>query len=145
MRCIALHIFQLHTWHSAKQWRTQKIFMGGLRSVAYGGHLYLMCAVCDVTILTSYSCFQANVLVKFVDTTCIFFYIHSPYFMFHCTAYKPSVLQVRLSEENKLNATTQQFITANMSGCVLKQGSKTHSSMSQSNSQLQNEAVLMSC
>jgi len=32
------------------QWRTQKIFMGGFHSVAYGGHLYLMCAVCDVTI-----------------------------------------------------------------------------------------------
>ena len=32
------------------QWRTQKIFMGGFHSVAYGGHLYLVCAVCDVTI-----------------------------------------------------------------------------------------------
>jgi len=32
------------------QWRTQKFFMGGVHSVAYGGHLYLVCAVCDVTI-----------------------------------------------------------------------------------------------
>jgi len=64
--------------------------------------------------------------------------------MGHCTEYKLSVLQVRISKENKLNATTQQFITAKTSGCALKQGSKTHSSLRQSNSQLQNEAALMS-
>jgi len=65
--------------------------------------------------------------------------------MCHCTEYKLSALQVRLSEENKLNATTQQFITAKLSGCALKQGSETNSSVRQSNSQLQNEAALMSC
>jgi len=32
------------------QWHTQKIFMGGVHSTAYGGHLYLVYAVCDVTI-----------------------------------------------------------------------------------------------
>jgi len=32
------------------QWRTQKIFMRGFIKVAYGGHLYLVCAVCDVTV-----------------------------------------------------------------------------------------------
>jgi len=32
------------------QWCTQKIFMGGFHSVVYGGHWYLVCAVCDVTI-----------------------------------------------------------------------------------------------
>jgi len=47
-------------------------------------------------------------------------------------------------EEDKLNATTQQFITAKISSCVLKQ-SKRHSSLRQSNWQLQNEAMLMSC
>jgi len=54
-------------------------------------------------------------------------------------------LQVTISEEYKLNATTQQFITAKISGCALKQGSKTHSSLHRSNLQLQNEAALMSC
>jgi len=39
---------------------------------------------------------------------------------------------------------TQQFITAKISECVLEQGSKTHSSLRQSNLQLQNEAALMS-
>jgi len=35
----------------ANQSRTQKILMGGgFHSVAYGGHLYLVCALCDVTI-----------------------------------------------------------------------------------------------
>ena len=51
----------------------------------------------------------------------------------------------RISEENKLNATTQQFITAKISGCVLKQRSKTNSSLRQRNLQLQNEAALASC
>jgi len=32
------------------QWRTQKSFMG-VHCVVHGGHLYLQCAVCDVTIL----------------------------------------------------------------------------------------------
>jgi len=50
-----------------------------------------------------------------------------------------------ISEENILNATAQQFITAKISGCTLKQGSKTHSALRQGNLQLQNEAGLISC
>jgi len=96
--------------------------------------------------LTSYSCFQTNVLAKFLYTICILiFYTHFPYFMCHCTESKLSALQVRISEENALNATTQQFVTAKISGCALKQRSKIHPSLRQSNLQLQNEAALMSC
>jgi len=62
--------------------------------------------------------------------------------MCHCTEYELLALQVRMLEENTLNATTQQFITAKISGCTLKQGSKTHSSMRQRNLQLQNETAL---
>jgi len=82
-------------------------------------------------------------LAKFVDIVGIFFYMHSPYFMCHCTEYKLSALQFRISQENKLNAKTEQFITAKLSGWVLKQGSKTHSALRQSNLQLQKEAALM--
>ena len=89
--------------------------------------------------------FPNHVLAKFVDIMCIFFYIHSPCFMSHYTEYKLSALQARLSVKNKLNVTTQQFITAKISGCALNRGSKTHSSMRQCNFQLQNEAALMSC
>jgi len=32
------------------QWRTQKVFMRGFHSVAHGGHLHLVCVVCDVII-----------------------------------------------------------------------------------------------
>ena len=73
--------------------------------------------------------------------------------MCHCTEYKPSALQVRLSQENKLSVVhncnelhniTQQFITAKISGCALIQGSETRSSLRQSNLQLQNEAALRS-
>jgi len=49
--------------------------------------------------------------------------------MCHCNEYKLSALQVKISEKKKLNATTQQFITAKISGCALKQGRETHSSM----------------
>jgi len=62
--------------------------------------------------------------------------------MCHCTAYQLLALQLRILEENKLNAATQQFITAKISGCVLKQGSKTHLSMRQRKLQLQNETAL---
>jgi len=67
------------------------------------------------------------------------------YVSLHWIYCKLSALQVRISEENKINATTQRFITAKISGCVLKQGSKTHSSLRQSNLKRQNEAALMSC
>ena len=91
--------------------------------------------------LTSFTCFQTNLLGKFVDIICTFFYIHTPYFMCHCTEYKLWALQVRLSEKNNINAATQQFITAKISGCALKQVSETHSSLRQSNLQLQNHAA----
>jgi len=55
------------------------------------------------------------------------------------------MLQFRISEENKLNAATQQFITAKISGCTLKQGNNAPSPLRQSSSQLQNEAAPMSC
>ena len=119
----------------------RKFSWGRFHSVAYGGHFYLMCVVCDVKIWRH---MFTNVLATFVNIISIFFYTHSPYFMCHCTEYKLSALHVGISEENKLNATTQEFITAKMSGCALKQGSKTLS-LRQSNLQLQNEAALMSC
>jgi len=46
--------------------------------------------------LTSFPRFQTNVLAKFVDIIMHIFYIHSPFFMCHCTEYKLSALQVRL-------------------------------------------------
>jgi len=54
------------------------------------------------------------------------------YVLCHCTEYKLSALPVRISDENTLNATTQQFITAKISGWSWKQGSKTYSSLCQS-------------
>jgi len=72
--------------------------------------------------LTSCSCFQADVLARFADIIGTLFYKHSPYFVCHCTENKLSALQVTISTENKLNATTQQFITAKISGSTLKRG-----------------------
>ena len=92
---------------------------------------------------TSYSRFQINVLAKSVDAMHILPHALS---VFHVSLnlIKLSALQVRISEENTLNATTQQFKTAKISGCTLKQGSKTHSSPHQSDLLLPNQAALMS-
>jgi len=51
--CLRLWHFLLSEPQQANilnQWRTQKIFMGLVSWGSYGGHLYLVCAVCDVTI-----------------------------------------------------------------------------------------------
>jgi len=99
-------------------------------------HMLVICIWCALFLtsqFTSYSCFQSNVLATFIETICIFLYTQFPYFMCHCTEYKLSALQVMISKKNTLNATTQQFITAKISGCALKPGSKTHSSLRQSN------------
>ena len=93
--------------------------------------------------MTSYARFQTNVLAKFVDIIYIFFYTHSLIFC-QGTEYKLSALQVRISEKNTINSTTQQFITAKILGCELKQRNKTNSSLSQSNLQLQKQAAMMS-
>jgi len=118
-------IFMMFTCE-CMQWRTQKIFMGGSFSGIWWRFLFGVRCLWRHN-LTSYSCFQTNVLGRFVDIICIFLYTHSPYFMYHCTENKLSMLQARISEETTIIATTQQFITAKISGCPLKQGSKTHS------------------
>ena len=117
-------------------------FYGG--GLVQGHVVVIWCALFVTSQFDVIFMFPNYVLAKFVDIICIFLYIHSPYLMCHCTEYKLSALQVGLSEKNKLNATTQQFITAKISRCVLKQGSETHSSLRQSNLQLQNEAALRS-
>jgi len=47
-----LHGTQLRSLlvHQNVQWRTQKIFLGGFYSLVYGGHLFVVCGLCDVTI-----------------------------------------------------------------------------------------------
>jgi len=94
--------------------------------------------------LTSYSCFQMNVLPKFVDILCIFFYTHS---LILCVIALNIKYQRSKPERWReiLNPTTQQFITAKMSGSLLKKGSKEHPSLRQSNFQRQIEAPIMSC
>ena len=119
-------------------------FHGGFHAVAYGSHLYLVYAVCDVTFWR-----HIHGSKQHFGEVCwhnMHILLHPlSLFLCHCTEYKLSALQVRVSEENKINTTTQQLITAKISGCAWKPGSKTHSSLRQSNSQLQNEAALMSC
>jgi len=93
--------------------------------------------------LTSHLCFQTTFWRGLLTQ-----YAHSStrnlLILCHCTEYKLSAVQVRISQENTLNPTTQQFISAKISGFALKQESKPHSSLRQSNLQLQNQAALMS-
>jgi len=148
---LILHKSQVHCSDVMQWWPCGSLMSSGVRRKVSWGEFWFKVIWWSFGVrflwrhnLTSFSCFQTNVLAKFVDIICIFLYIHSPYFMYHCTEYKLSTLQVRLSEKNKLNAMTQQFITAKISGCVLKKGSETHSSLRQSNLQLQNQATLRS-
>jgi len=105
------------------QWRTQKIFMGGFIQ----WHMVVNCNWC-ARFVTS----QFDVIFMFPNQRFGEVCWHNrhillhvlPYFMCHCTVYKLSAFQVRLSEENKLNATTQQFITAKISGIALNRGVK---------------------
>jgi len=54
-------------------------------------------------------------------------HLHALYFMCHCTEYYIlSALQVRISEENTLNATTQQLIIAKISTSRNKGVKHTH-------------------
>ena len=117
----------------------------GFYSVAYGGHKIFGMWCLWRHNLTSYSCFQINVLAKFVDTVCVFFCTHS--LNLYVTALTTNYQRSRLRYRRKFNSTamTQQFRIAKISGCALKQGSKTHSPLRQSNFQLQNQATLMSC
>ena len=127
--------------HKYNQWRTHKFFMGGVQSVAYGGHLFVVGSLCDVTIWR-HSCFQTNVLVKFVDIICIF-PTRTPLIL--CViALNINYQRSKLGYWRKINSflrhrssQLQRFF------CVLKKESKTHSSPRQSNLQPQNEAVRM--
>ena len=111
------------------------------------GHMVVICIWCALFVTSQFEVISMFPNQRFGEVcwiVCIFFYIHSPYIMCRCTEYELSALQVRLSEKNKLNATTQQFIIAKITGCALKQGNETHSSLHQSNWQLQNQATLRS-
>ena len=94
--------------------------------------------------LTSYSCFQTNVLAKCVNTICIFVCARSLYFMCNCTEY--NYQRSKLRYRRKINSTLRHSnsITAKLSGCTLKQGRKIHSSLRQSNLQRKYQAALMS-
>ena len=63
------------------QWRTQKMFME--RVVLVQCHM-VFCIWCALFV-TSFPCFQTNVLATSVDIIGIFFDTHNPYFMCHCT------------------------------------------------------------
>ena len=126
------------------QWCTQKIFMGGFTQQ----HMVVFSIWCALFVTSQFDVTVIFPNQRFGEVCWLnmHIFLHSlPYFMGHCTEYMLSALQVRLLEENKLNATTQQLITAKISGCALNQGSKTHSSLRQCNLQLQNETALMSC
>jgi len=114
-------------------------FHGGLVQ----GHMVVIWIWCALFVTSQFDNISMFLNQRFGDVCRhnIHIFLH-PLPLFHCTEYKFSALQVRLSEENKLNATTQQFITAKISGCALKHGSKTHSSLRQTNLQLQSQAAL---
>jgi len=80
--------------------------------MAYVGHFYFVCAVCNVTSGRHIHVSKPTFCRSFL-TQSAYSFTRTPYFMCHCTWYKLlSALRVRISEENTLNATMQQIITA---------------------------------
>jgi len=110
--------------------------MGGFHSLAYGGHLFVACGVC------AYSCIQTNVLAKFVDIICIFFYTQTHSLILCVIALNLNCQCSKLGYRRKLNSMLHRSSKLQNFDCVLKKGSKTHSSLCQCKPQ--NEAALMS-
>jgi len=104
------------------QWRTQRVSWGGFIQRHMVDWWWFVFGVRRLWRhkSASYSCYETNVFAKFIDTICITFCTYSLYLMCRCTEYELLALQVMISEENKLNAVTQQFIIAKISGCALK-------------------------
>ena len=122
-----LHPRLLHHWLAVTYIGN---FNGGVSFSDMWWSFFIWYALCDVTLWR-----HIHVSKQRFGKVCwhnIHILLHVlPYFMCQCTEYKLSALQIRISEETTINATTQQFITAKISGCALKQGSKTHSSLHQ--------------
>ena len=124
-----------------KIWGEDKISLSAVGTkFSWGGfiqwHIVVICIWCAFFVTSQFYVIFMFPKQRFGEVCwpniCIFFHTHSPYFVCYCTKYKLSALQVRISEENTLNATIQQFINAKISGWALKQASKTHSSLRQS-------------
>jgi len=122
-----------HCWDfSAPKWFgspscVRRKFSWGVHSVAYGDHLYLVCAICDVTIWR-----HVHVSKPTFWWATQYAYSYTRNLLILCVIalnqYKLSALQVRTSEENTLNATTQQFNSKNIRLSV--RGKHTHHYMS---------------
>jgi len=143
-------VYLLNTWSARQtdrdgvhlqvflQWRTQKIFMGEVSLVVI--HFYFVCAVCDVTIWSyihfSKPTFWWSWLTQYA-------YSSTRTVLILCViALNINNQRPKLDYRRKIHL-TQQFTTAKIPGCSLKQGNKTHTSLNQSNLQLQNQAALM--
>jgi len=77
-------------------------------------HMVVICIWCALIVTSQFDVIVLFPIQRFGEVCWhnmhIFLYIHSPYFMCHCTGYKLLALQVRISEENTPNA--QRYDTA---------------------------------
>jgi len=120
-------------------------FSWGFHLVGYGGRLHLECAVCDVTVSrhinVSKTTLSRSVLMQYE-------YSSTRTLLILCViALNINYQRSTLGYRRKIHSTlrhSQQFKTAIISGCALKQRSKTHSSVRQSNLLLQSRVALMS-
>jgi len=87
---------------------TQKIFMGGFIQ----WHMVVICIWCVLFVTSQFDVmfmFPSQRFREVVDTTCILFYTHSPYFTCHCTECK---LQYQRSKLDIRGEYTQRYDTA---------------------------------
>ena len=88
-------------------------FSGVRRKFSWGGfiqwHRVVICICCALFVTSQFYVIVLFLHQRFSEVRWhnmhVLLYIHSPYFMCHCTEYNLLALQVRLSEENTPNAT----------------------------------------
>jgi len=83
----------------------RKFSSGEVHSVACGNNLYLVCAVCDVTIWRHIHVCKPTFWRSFL-TWYAYSSTRTPLILCHSTESKLSALQVRISEENKQISST---------------------------------------
>ena len=94
---------------------------GGFHSVACGGHLY-----CAVFVMSQYDVIFMFPNQRFGEVCWHNMHIclHALLLVYSALTHKLSALQVRISEENTLNTTTQQFISAKYQAARWNRGVK---------------------
>ena len=126
---------------SRAQWRTQKIFMGGF----IRWHMVVICLWCAVFVTSQFDDIFMFPDQRFGEVCWHYMHILLHALPFLCViALNINYQRSKSGYQRKISSMLRNKSSQLQNfGCVLKKGSQTHSSLLQSNLQLQNEAALV--